>query len=102
MKYYLYILKTVDDTLYCGIARDVLARFEEHKNGVGAKYTRSHKPLEIVYVDVFEDKSSASKEEYRIKKTLTRSDKIKLIEENKNRTKDFLCCSYAGKEMKND
>ena len=29
MKYYLYILKTVDNTLYCGIAKDVLAKFKE-------------------------------------------------------------------------
>ena len=90
MKYYLYILKTVDNTLYCGIARDVLARFEEHLNGKGAKYTRSHKPESLVYVDIFEDKSSASKEEYRIKKTLNRNEKIKLIEENSEKTKKIL------------
>lgn len=90
MKYYLYILKTVDNTLYCGIARDVLARYEEHLSGKGAKYTRSHKPQEIVYVDIFEDKSGASKEEYRIKKTLTRTQKLKLIEENKEKTKNIL------------
>ena len=86
MKYYLYILKTVDNTLYCGIARDVLARFEEHKAGIGAKYTRSHKPEKIVYVDIFEDRASASREEYRIKKTLSREEKLELIEENKKRT----------------
>ena len=90
MKYYLYILKTVDNTLYCGIARDVLARFEEHKAGTGAKYTRSHKPEAIVYVDTFEDRASASKEEYRIKKTLTREEKIQLIEKNQKRTQDIL------------
>ena len=90
MKYYLYILKTVDNTLYCGIAKDVLARFEEHKNGTGAKYTRSHKPESIVYVDIFDDKSSAASEEYRIKKTLKREEKLKLIEENKIKTKKIL------------
>ena len=90
MKYYLYILKTLDNTLYCGIARNVLARFEEHKAGTGAKYTRSHKPEKLVYVDIFEDKSSASKEEYRIKKTLSRKQKLELIEKNKKRTIDFL------------
>lgn len=90
MKYYLYILKTVENTLYCGIARDVLARFEEHKNGKGAKYTRSHKPQELVYVDIFDDKSQASKEEYRIKKTLSRTEKLQLIEENKEKTKNIL------------
>ena len=90
MKYYLYILKTVDNTLYCGIAKDVIARFNEHLSGKGAKYTRAHKPESIVYVDIFEDKSGASKEEYRIKKTLTRQQKLKLIEENKEKTKNIL------------
>ena len=90
MKYYLYILKTLDNTLYCGIARNVLARFEEHKAGTGAKYTRSHKPEKLVYVDIFEDKSSASKEEYRIKKTLTRQEKLALIEQNQKRTDEIL------------
>lgn len=90
MKYYVYIIRTIDNTLYCGIARDVVVRFNEHKNGVGAKYTRSHKPQEIVYVDIFEDKSSASKEEYRIKKTLNRIQKLELIEQNKKRTEKIL------------
>ena len=44
----------------------------------------------IVYVDIFEDKSSASKEEYRIKKTLTRQEKLALIEQNQKRTKEIL------------
>ena len=80
----------MDNTLYCGIARNVLARFEEHKAGTGAKYTRSHKPEKLVYVDIFEDKSSASKEEYRIKKTLTRQEKLVLIEQNQKRTDEIL------------
>ena len=77
-KYYVYILQTVDNTLYCGFTDDVEKRFEAHKNGEGAKYTRSHKPLKIVYTQRFETKSEAMKEEYRIKK-LSRQDKIKLI-----------------------
>ena len=90
MKYYLYILKTLNNTLYCGIAKDVLARFEEHKKGTGAKYTRSNKPDKLVYVDIFDDKSSAAKEEYRIKKTLNKLQKEKLIEENKTKTETIL------------
>ena len=77
-KYYVYILQTVDNTLYCGFTDDVEKRFEAHKNGEGAKYTRSHKPLKIVYTQPYETKSEAMKEEYRIKK-LSRQDKIKLI-----------------------
>lgn len=91
MKYYLYILETIDNTLYTGIALDVLKRFEEHKNSkLGAKYTKAHPVKKIVYIDEFQDKSSASKEEYRIKKTLNRKQKLSLIEENKSRTEKFL------------
>ena len=78
MKYYLYILQTQDNTLYCGIALDVEKRFNEHLSGKGAKYTRAHKPLKIVYKKEFETKSEALKEEIRIKK-LSRAKKLELI-----------------------
>ncbi|HIQ89910.1 TPA: GIY-YIG nuclease family protein [Candidatus Galligastranaerophilus faecipullorum] len=81
MKYYLYILQTTDNTLYCGIARDVQKRFQEHLSGKGAKYTRSHKPLKIVYTKEFENKSEALKEEIRIKK-LSKKEKLRLISKN--------------------
>ncbi len=81
MKYYLYILQTTDNTLYCGIARDVQKRFQEHLSGKGAKYTRSHKPLRIVYTKEFENKSEALKEEIRIKK-LSKKEKLRLISKN--------------------
>lgn len=90
MKYYLYIIKTLDDTLYCGITPDVLKRFEAHKNKKGAKYLKAHKPDCIVYVDIFDDKSKAASEEYRIKKTLSRSQKLELIETNKEKTQKIL------------
>ncbi len=78
MKYYLYILQTQDNTLYCGIARDVQKRFQEHLSGKGAKYTRAHKPVKIVYTKEFENRSEAQKEEYRIKH-LSKEEKLKLI-----------------------
>ena len=80
MKYYLYILQTQDNTLYCGIARDVQKRFQEHLSGKAAKYTRSHKPVKIVYIKEFESRSEAQKEEYRIKH-LSKEEKLKLISE---------------------
>ncbi len=90
MKYYLYILETLDNTLYCGIARDLLKRFDEHINKKGAKYTKSHPPKKIVYASVFPDKSSAQKEEYRIKHTLKRKEKLDLIEKKSIQTKEIL------------
>ena len=76
--FYVYILRCADDSLYCGYTTDVEKRFEKHKSGKGAKYTRSHLPLEIVYIEEFESKSDALKRECEIK-SMTRSQKEKLI-----------------------
>ncbi len=76
--YYVYILLTEDNTLYCGYTDDVERRFKLHQEGKGAKYTRSHRPVKIVYTKRFETKSEAQKEEYRIKQ-LPREEKLKLI-----------------------
>lgn len=77
-KYFTYILLTEQNTLYCGYTVDVEKRFQAHLEGKGAKYTRSHKPIKIVYQKEFETKSDAMKEERRIKK-LSRFEKLKLI-----------------------
>ena len=90
MKYFVYILLTVDNTLYCGTTNDINKRYNAHLNKKGAKYTVSHPPLKIVYLDIFETKSEAMKEEYRIKKTLSRQEKEKLIKKYKERTETNL------------
>ena len=77
-KYFTYILLTEQNTLYCGYTDDVEKRFQANLEGKGAKYTRSHKPIKIVYQKEFETKSDAMKEERRIKK-LSRFEKLKLI-----------------------
>ena len=77
-KYFTYILLTEQNTLYCGYTDNVEKRFQAHLEGKGAKYTRSHKPIKIVYQEEFETKSDAMKEERRIKK-LSRFEKLKLI-----------------------
>lgn len=74
------MLRCSDDSLYTGIAADVERRFREHVSGRGAKYTRSHKPVAVVYREAAADKSTALRREAEIKK-LTRSDKLKLISE---------------------
>ena len=80
-KYYTYIILTVDNTLYCGYTDDLKKRFEKHKAGTAAKYTRAHKPLKMVYAKEFETKSEAMKEEYRIKQ-LSKKEKELLIKNN--------------------
>ena len=78
-KWYLYILRCSDNTLYTGITTDVEKRLETHRSGKGAKYTRGRTPLELVYREECENHSHALKREAEIK-NLTRPDKEKLIE----------------------
>lgn len=74
--YLLYILECSDQTLYTGITTDIKRRIEEHNNSKkGAKYTRTRRPVKLVYSRKFRTRSSAAKEEYRIKK-LTRQEKL--------------------------
>lgn len=67
-----------DNSLYCGYTDDVEKRFHAHCEGRGAKYTKAHKPVKIVYTKEFATKSEAMKEEYRIKQ-LSRKEKLELI-----------------------
>lgn len=77
--YYLYILKCADETLYTGITTNIERRMREHNSQkIGAKYTRVRRPVELVYLQKFKDRSGASIEEARIKK-LTRAEKLKLL-----------------------
>jgi len=81
--YYLYILKCSDKTLYTGIAVNLVKRLKEHNfSKLGAKYTRSRRPVKLVYSKKFRTRSAAAKEEFKIK-TLSRQDKIKLIKNSK-------------------
>lgn len=78
-KFYVYIILTVNNKLYCGYTDDVEKRYKLHKDGKGAKFTRANKPFKLVYVKEFETKQEAQKEEYRIKH-LSRKQKEALIE----------------------
>lgn len=79
-KWYVYILLCSDDTYYTGVTNNLDKRIKSHNNKTGSKYTRGRVPVMLVYQMEMEDKSSALKEEYRIKK-LSRADKLRLIYE---------------------
>ena len=76
--YFVYIIECADGTLYTGSAKDVEARFEKHKSGAGAKYTKAHVPEKIVYVEELRSKRKALQREYEIKQ-LSRAQKLELI-----------------------
>ncbi len=67
--YYVYLLRCADGSLYAGITTDVRRRFAEHLSGSakGAKYTKNHTPKEIAAVWQAENRSVASKVEWRLK-----------------------------------
>ena len=68
MEYYVYIIRCQDNSLYTGITTDVERRYEEHKKGIGAKYTKIKKILKLEIFFSCSNRSEASKIEYFIKK----------------------------------
>ncbi|MEJ0004082.1 MAG: GIY-YIG nuclease family protein [Pararobbsia sp.] len=68
MAWYLYLIECVDDSIYTGIAVDVDARYQQHLNGTGARYTRSHAPRRLLARFEMADRSMASKAEYAVKR----------------------------------
>ncbi len=78
-KWYLYLLRCRDGSLYCGITINPEKRLAQHNAGTGAKYTRSRRPVELVYREECPDHSAALKREYAVK-ALSREEKLRLVE----------------------
>lgn len=78
MNWHIYIILCSDNSLYTGITTDVERRFRQHSNGKGAKYFRGRQPVLVVYQEYCLNRSSASKQELKIK-ALTRAGKEALI-----------------------
>lgn len=74
--WFVYVLLCEDNSLYTGSTNNLEKRFLDHKNGKGGKYTRSHKPLKLIYKEEFATKSEALKREIEIK-SWNRRKKIK-------------------------
>lgn len=73
-----YILRCADGTYYTGWTNNLEKRLAAHNAGVASKYTRSRRPVELVYHECFETKEEAMGREWRIKQ-LTRAQKEALI-----------------------
>lgn len=84
MKWYLYLVECKDNSLYTGITTDIKRRISEHNAGKlkGSKYTRSKRPVQLVYLEVYNNQSEAKIREAAIK-NWTRDNKLKLINKNK-------------------
>ncbi|MEA2418401.1 MAG: putative endonuclease [Thermoleophilaceae bacterium] len=73
-----YLLRCADDSLYCGWTTDIERRLAAHRAGSASRYTRSRLPVELAAVIQVPDRSTALREEARIKR-LPRAAKLRLL-----------------------
>ena len=76
--WHLYILRCGDGSLYTGVTTDVERRVGEHREGKAARYTRAHRPVELVHSEECGDRSGALKRECAVK-SMSRQAKEALI-----------------------
>lgn len=75
---YTYILQCSDKSFYTGWTNDLEKRVRTHNAGKGGKYTRTRRPVQLVYYETFETKNEAMSREYHIKR-MTREQKEALL-----------------------
>lgn len=80
-RYYVYLVRCADNSLYCGWTTNLERRMEAHNGHVpgGAKYTRGRRPVTLVYSESFYNRQDAQRREYAIKQ-MTKTKKLQLIE----------------------
>lgn len=76
---YAYILLCADGTLYSGWTNDLTRRLAAHNAGRGAKYTRSRRPVSLLYAESFPTRSEAMRREAAFKR-MTHRQKLALAE----------------------
>ncbi|NNM52416.1 MAG: GIY-YIG nuclease family protein [Pseudomonadales bacterium] len=75
MPWWVYIIDCESDRLYTGISTDPQRRFEQHRQGRGARFTRMYPPRQLLAAVACTTRSEASREEFRIK-ALSRMHKL--------------------------
>ncbi|MFQ5470814.1 MAG: GIY-YIG nuclease family protein [Gammaproteobacteria bacterium] len=81
--WYVYMLRCADSTLYTGITTDLERRLAEHNenNLLGARYTRARRPVSLVYHELCENRSAASKRESKIKNMSKPAKELLIVEQ---------------------
>ena len=77
-RWFVYLVRCADGTLYTGIAKDVGRRCQQHNAGTASRYTRSRLPVVVIYQEAHASRSLALRREAAIK-ALTRRQKESLI-----------------------
>jgi len=65
---YIYLLRCADGSYYTGWTTDLEARVKAHNAGRGARYTRSRRPVRLVYWESRPDRSAAQSREAALKR----------------------------------
>jgi len=76
-RWFVYVVRCRDGTLYTGISRDVAARLCQHNQGKGARYTRGRGPVALVHTERRQSQGAALRREAAIK-ALPRQQKLLL------------------------
>lgn len=66
-KWFIYLLLCEDDSIYKGMTNDLYRRFYEHYTGIGADWTKAHKPIKVIHWEEFDSKEEAAKREKELK-----------------------------------
>lgn len=82
------MLRCSNGSLYTGYTVDLERRLNQHNRGLGSKYTRSRRPVELAYYETFKTRSLALKREIEIKK-LRRQQKLALIKSVKKSDREI-------------
>lgn len=78
--HYVYVACCANGSLYTGYTKDIEARIAAHNEGKGGRYTRAHRPVELIAAWSFETKREALQIEYRVKR-LSRQKKLELVQQ---------------------
>jgi len=81
MSWFVYIIECSDKKLYTGITNNLERRIQEHNSGNGCRYTFQRYPVQLVFSQELESRSSALKREAEIK-GFSRKTKLALVVEN--------------------
>ncbi len=78
-RWMVYIVECSDGTFYTGITNNLARRLDQHNLGLASRYTRSRRPVTLVYREACADRSEASSREHAVK-SLPRGEKARLFE----------------------
>ena len=78
-KWYVYLIKCCDNSLYCGVTTHIKDRIKRHNDGTASKYTRARRPVRLIISKYGFTKKDAYKMEYKIKQ-MRKLEKVPFLE----------------------